>query len=373
MSRVHFPVLALLLSLFVLNPSFFRKRRGGSSPLAVLELVMSISLVVLMLSLLQEHMLQGTPVVFQDDGKPATFIKSISQIESDGTHIYVRDDETNSVKVLDSSGRFMKAIGGLPKFKQRVSSMALGPGTLWLSNDREEFFYLYVNHEYELMVDLPVNLLKMTSMTTNAFAASADHVVIPVHPKRGYLGVAFDFDGNQAAGLGRPFPFEPDILNRNPWWNDTLWCYDSTEKTWVCLYKYHPIVIVFYEEFRELRRVEYSSPEVDKFMEKRSGRLGKSIEELSSGGGFTAPVVLNFDLKVDDDYYYVMAGGALLKLGKASGEVAVRAKFKVPHDGEVRSYSMEMAAPISDELLAVGHASHPFDADFWFVQNPAGE
>lgn len=313
--------------------------------------------------------LETRAVYFQDESRPGSFIGGVSQIAFNGSEILIRDASSGSIKVLDEKGVYLRSIGGFPYLKHPPSGMAVHGSMLWLVNQAETMIYGFVMEEQELLFETIPNPFREKVQTSNSFAADYERVVRPANPRSGHLGVVYGLDGEVVRMVGETLLLSEELVQQNPWIQNTNWKYYKGR--WFCLFSYMPLLIEYNADFEEVGRIHLQGVEIDRFMERRTERLEEQEKKpFGRNGRFLREVVLNSDFDVDDENFYLLTRGTLYIVSRSTDQVTHRARFRVVEGDVVKnSYAMNLLCVVRDRL-AVTQIHNQFEADIWFVNNP---
>lgn len=254
-----------------------------------------------------------TPYRIENEADSRTYLRGVAQIEIDRDLMYLRQSNAAEILVFTQSKVFAFAIGrrghGPGEFPANIKGMSVSDGAVFAVRDREKAYY-YEGPTYEQ--ELPLKGFGFTygTVDSNVFAFDQDHVVVQAYPSTRALALAYGFDGTVVEKIGKIFKIDREALMKNPAYNDTIWVKGG--KHWFGLFKYHPLIQKFDQNFKPVAEFTYSVPAMEDYR--------KRWEDFKAKKKFRIPMPLNTDIKFHDGKVWIMCHGTLLALNANSGK-----------------------------------------------------
>jgi len=296
----------------------------------------------------------------------AVYLGGVDQLESDGELLYIRDVQSPHILAVDASGRLRQTIGGLGggpgEFRSNPVAIALRGEALWVLSDggrRASYF-----ERGEFMLGFAVNSYNITiGSSANAFDFTNEAVAIPAHPSTGRLAAVYGYGGELQRLAGKIAPIDPEILRKNPAFNDTMWRRDGDH--WYCLFQFRPTLLKFNRDFEQTAAFRLRGPE----MEHRE----EAFEKFEPQGMSSIPPGHFTDIKFYRGDLFVMAPKALYQIDPQSGETLSRTYFI--YRGEEgsrkgRTVARMTMAFLKDGVVVLGHPALVGNHDLWKVRLP---
>jgi len=332
-------------------------------------------LVLLILLLSEKHdvpSFQGdykvrlSPLDFSDEDNAKTLFSGLGQLESDGQRLYVADQKTPHVLVIDRTGRFVRAIGragsGPEGLGRGVFSFAQEDGHLWLTDWQRQALHFYQGDEHIARFPLPRTW--MLSGAANPFAISLEKgvLVFQAPPETGAMGSVYDFHGTLLRHIG-PLPeFDPETVLAHPWIHSTLWVRGNQH--WYALFTSIPTIVVFDDALEEVDRFHLKGPEIT-YTEERFEHHLQTHPNKRGSRSFKTPPLHFTDFKWYDGHLYTLSRGTLYQIDPTTGKTRSRTRFTTPEGETVFFYVTFM----DHRTIVLGHPVMVRDHDLWIAEN----
>jgi len=311
----------------------------------------------------------GKPLLFQDENRPETFITGIGQLESDGQNLYILRKNDPSVLVIKSDGTFVRNIGrsGLGPGElgsyAPVSLSVSGPST-WILRDDLIGVNYYENGEFITSFKPKGYMVGRTSLPGFSFGFTQDGVLLQAPPRSRALAYFYGYDGEVKKKVGRILPVEKEFLRVNPALNSTSWIRDGNR--WYCLFIYRPIIREFDSDFKLIREINFTGPEIlekeEKFFENKEDRNWRPFPKWHFS-----------DFKIFKNSIYILCEGVLYQLDKKSGDLKSRTYFFLSKEMraiiDIPRGVFHYLAFTQDGKIFLAHSSLPFDRDGVWTAN----
>jgi len=306
-----------------------------------------------------------TPCDFSDENKPETLFSGLGQLESDGTRLYVSDQKTPHVLVIDREGRFLDAIGapgsGPEGLGRGVFSFAVENGHLWMTDWQREALHHYRGGEH--MGRYPLPRTWMLSAAANPFALSLERemLVFQAPPQTGAMGSVYDFHGTLVRQIGKLPEFDAETTLAHPWIHSTMWA--RGHQRWFALFTSMPTIVVFDDTFEEVDRFHLDGPETAYSQEQFAYHL-KTHPNKRGTRNFKTPQPHFTDFKWFDQHLYTLSRGTLYQIDATNGTILSRTRFTTPEGPTVFFYFAFM----DHRTIILGHPIMIRDHDLWLAE-----
>ncbi len=314
--------------------------------------------------------LELQPLDIRYDGPVSFGLRSISQIESNGTHLFLRSKRDNEIVVITPEGKPVQVIGGSGahpgEFDYGVLAMALHGHHLWAVDMGRNRVRRYLDGVYENSFK-PVSYNTYIGLpTSNAFAVSDRELVLPASPKTGALATVYRFDGTPIENVGETFPFADELTHRIPGINDTFWLREG--RSWYSIHKFVPIVTRYDENFQVTQQFQVHSRIIEEVLDK--------VYTFHPPRKGSIPIPSITDVKIHDDHIYLMVAGRLHKVDLTSGEVKSITSFygTGPDFAEVTGSQVALFffAFLKNGKLVLAHPTMMWHHELWTVDPDPG-
>lgn len=312
-----------------------------------------------------ESRLELQPLDFQGD-LVDHYIPTISQIESNGTHLFIRSSRHTSILVLDREGRMVETLGGRGEHPMEfgfsgVLAIAVNGKDLWgldMGRARARHFH---EGTYQNSFRLKSFNTLFTMPTSNVFAFSETQVVIPANARDQGLANVYSYNGDLLGTAGELLPF-PEELTRNVIaMNDAFWLRNGGQ--WFSIHKFYPIVTTYDDNFQTINQYEIHTPYT-------SQRLD-GIRNFQKTERVNVPNVVFTDAKFHKGDLYLMCMGRLHRIQTATGKVKSITAFygTGPDFGEVagKSIYINFFCFLDNGRLIIAHPQMMWNHDLWYV------
>lgn len=312
------------------------------------------------------------PLDFQKDDQPQTYITGLAQIESDGEFLYIAPHMEPSILQLSREGRFIRRLGGKGQGPEElgtfgIRSMSVQRDRTWILDGQKRVHY-FEQGSHQLSWPVASNWVATYAAGAFTLAFDHEHVIIPVHPATGHLAALYNYAGERIRYLGEILPIDADLIRKNRALNDTHWARD--ENFWYCLFKFWPKLLVFDRQFKQVRDVDLTGPEIDYC----NGVFFGDIETRYKG----PPQAYFRDFKALGAFLYFFCRDALYQLDKRSLKTVRRYKFFArleqdphwsgrPQHGEFFTL-LNPKEKGKGPTLVMGWAHLPWDHDLWTAE-----
>jgi len=306
------------------------------------------------------------PFDFQDPDQIP--MSAVSQVESDGKHLYLRSFRDPWIAVIDRAGKLIARYGGEGEhpgeFRGGAMALALNGEQLWALGFDFRHVRRFAEGRFQTSFPLDSFNYYYGHPTSNRFAATDDWIVIPAHPSTGALAALHRPDGALARYVGEPLAFDAEMLQRLPGLNDSYWL--TAPDGWISVHKFFPMVTFYNRDFEPLRQVEPRSPVIQE--------LSSQILDFTPSKAANVPPALITDAKLHRGKLFLMADGRLHRMSLEDGRVTQVAAFY----GEGEDFAevtepfvyMYFFAFLADDTLIVAHPGMMWNHPLWRVDLP---
>ncbi len=305
--------------------------------------------------------LQGGPSGF--------YLSGISQIESNGRHLYLRGNKDTEILVTTPAGKLVKRIGGKGGHPGEfgdfgVLAMAVHGDRLWAIDMDRRRVRLFEGGIYRHSFRLPSYNKNYFAITSNVFACSEDRIVVPADPSTKHLASLFAGDGALVKQVGALLPFTDELAERVPGINDSFWLHE--DGAWYSIHKFMPVVTRYDSDFRLVTQFQIDTPETHQYLD--------SLYSLGPGPPIDAPLALINDAKIHGGDLYLMINGRLHDVDLGSGEVRSVTSFygTGPDFADVDTpyVTLFSFAFVAEDQLVLAHPAMPWNHDLWAARLP---
>jgi len=313
-----------------------------------------------------DHDITVSPLDFSNESNPKTFFHGLNQIESDGERIYVSDNTTPHVLVIDKDGTFLAALGepgeGPKGLGRGVFSIAVDAGHIWASDWQRKTLHFYDLEGHLARFDVPRT--RQMTLTANPFAFSLEkgELVFQANPRTRKMGSVFDFDGNHLRDLGDLPPINRELFLAHPFVHQTMWVRGETR--WYAIFKSFPTIVVFDHDFEEVNRFHLEGPEINYFQDRFEKHL-KNHDNRPGRKGFRTSPPFFTDFKWFQGKLYTLSHGTLYQIDPEKGKILSRTRFRTP-EGPTNFVFVTFLA---DQTVILGHPVMIRDHDMWKAEN----
>ena len=316
------------------------------------------------------YRLTVTPFDFEDEKVPASFVKDISQLETAGNLLFIRESSDPAILVLDRQGKFLRRIGSRGQGPNELGGTSVSFGvngrSLWTVAANMKSAHYFENGAHLQRISLKsYNRLYLISSTSQALAFSNEHIIFPSYPNKQVLALAYDYGGD----VVKEFPVvfkDKSILAKNPSINDTLWARD--EQRWYCLFKYQPFLITYDHALNELNRFPLDGPEIQVISEAFYQHERKKKFDIS-------PLFFS-DIKVFGGKVFLMTEQTLYQIDPETGKTLRRMVFvgSGPDFEQVDKVDPRLNFCYfsfwNDGTIILGHPAMMWDHNLWTTKLP---
>ena len=211
------------------------------------------------------------PVDYQNEKKPATLIKGLTDIKTNGDDLFILIRQEPGVLQIKPDGSFVRKIGkagnGPGELGEHDSAaLAVRNQSVWIKGING-FLNYYEKGEYVTGFKPKETQFKKIRASYQ-FAFNNDVIVYQVFPgSSGKLANVYNYGGDVVKMVGDILPIDDKYLRVNPALNNTMWHADDTY--FYCMFFYRPFIRVFSQDTLKLEReITLHGPEVDMFEEK---------------------------------------------------------------------------------------------------------
>ncbi len=311
-----------------------------------------------------------TPVKFQKEDNPKTFITGIRQLESNGEHLFILRDDGPSVLEIKPDGAFVRNIGRSGNGPGEMGmygliSMAVSGSAVWIfRNDMKALNYFekgvfvtgFKPEGYQLAPYL---------LPGYGFAFDENHILLQAHPRNKHLAQVYDYGGDVKAQVGDILPVDREFLRTNPALNNTSWVKDGD--SWWCLFLFRPILREFDSQFKLKRELTIHGPEIEEKEE--------IFFNNEPAKNWKYPKWHFSDFKIFKNSIYLLCEGVLYQVDKKSGSLKSRIVF-LTNEAMFAQTNKRMAtfhylAFTDDGNIYLANTILPFDQDgVWTTRLP---
>ena len=327
-------------------------------------------MLILVIALLSQEIyrVEVSPIDFQSDAVPETFVHGIKQLETDGVDLYLTALKQPTVLQIRTDGEFVRRIGSAGQGPGELGyfapwSVAVDSPGLWILPSSLKHANYYEGEGYAHQIRLQGYQFRGSRMPAYSFAFNKDYVLVQAHPTTGHLAFAYRYDGAVHKKVGKILPIEPEFLKRNPALNSTLWRHDG--ERWYALFVHRPILRVFGPGFDLKNEFVLSGPEIEGFEE--------TYFKNEPDPNWTFPKPHFTDFQVVGDSLLVICEGVIYQVDKGSGEVKSRTYFvgneKVKKEIGPRPIHFPLFAVVKNQIY-FAIPGMPWDHDLWTAELP---
>jgi len=302
------------------------------------------------------------PLDFSNEENPATHFGGISQIESDGSRLFISNNQVPHILVVDSEGNYLGKIG---EGGQGPRGLGMGPfsfsvrdGFVWASDWQRKALHLYQGESHLTRFEVPRTLQLTLATNPFAFSLETSEILFQAHPGTGFMGAVYDFDGNHLRDVGILPEFDYETKLAHPWIHQTMWVRGGNH--WFALFKSLPTLVVFDAGFNVINRFHLTGPEIDYSLELFEEHL-RSHPNKPGKRGFKTPPPLFTDFKYHHGKVYTMSRGTLYQIDPGDGKILSRSRFSIP-EGRTTFFYLTF---LDDRTIVLGHPAMPTDHDLW--------
>ena len=305
--------------------------------------------------------LEAMDIQFNGEAYP---VSSIDQIESGGNRLYLRSMKMPEILEIDEQGRLIRIIGrgghGPGEWGSGgVQAIALFNSELWGVGTHSKTLNGFVDGRYKQEVFIDRVTLGRVTATSNVFAVSDQHIVIPSPFKTKFLAEIFDKNGKYQGQLGESLENDPGLLRENPVINDSLWIFH--DGFWYGLFKFFPVINVFDQKFNH-----HAQWSID------HAWINTSLAHIMDGSPEHLNVPLFSDFKAFKGNLYLMCRGKLIQFSLTQKRVTAVAGFfgKGQNFGPVegKPLTLQSFAFLEDGSLVLAHPLLLWEHDLWKVR-----
>jgi len=313
-----------------------------------------------------DHDFVVAPLDFSDETNPKTFFHGLNQIESDGKRIYVSDNATTHVLIIDKNGSFLAAIGeggeGPEGLGRGVFSIAVEDGYFWVSDWQRKALHFYDLEKHLARFEIPHTRQMTVTANPFAFSLKTGELVFQANPRTRHMGSVFDFDGNHLRDIGELPPISRELFLAHPYVHQTMWVRGGTR--WYALFKSFPTLVVFDHNFEEINRFHLEGPEITYYQERFQEHL-ENHDNRPGNNGFKTPQPFFTDFKWFQGKLYTLSHGTLYQIYPETGAVFSRTRFRTS-EGPTTFFFVTF---LNDQTIILGHPAMIRDHDLWKVND----
>ena len=312
--------------------------------------------------ILDVHQVVLQPIDIQHKGN-AYPLHAIHQIESDGQRLFLRSLNETRVLVVDRMGRIQQEIGrdgnGPGEWGATgIQALALFRDELWG----------FGTHRLTLNGYEGVRLLKSfdaydiraghQGTTSNVFAVSETSIAVASPFGTNHLAVVYAKSGQSHHPVGTRLIEEKDLLEDNPFANDTMWLFDGHR--WYALFKFYPVIAIFDKAFEKQTFYNLDHP-----------WIAKAFAFVSDDHGPDIILPLFSDFKMFRNQLFLMCRDGLLQMDPKDMTVLSVTRFL----GEGPDFESIAGKPLTlpyfsfleDGTLVLAHPMLLWNHDLWQV------
>jgi len=315
-----------------------------------------------------DHEIAVLPLDFSDVDQPKTLFSGLGQLESDGSKLYVADQKTPHVLVIDRKGRTLDAIGapgnGPEGLGRGVFSFALEREHLWVSDWQRKALHHYKGTEHLARFEIPRTTIMSGEANPFAFSRKQGLVLFQAPFRSGHMASLYDFQGNFLRYVG-PLPeFDFETRLAHPFIHSSLWV--RGEQRWYALFKSMPTIIVFDNGFEEVDRFHLEGPEIT-YLQERFEHHRDNHPNQRGKRNFKTPPAHFTDFKYHDGQLFTLSHGTLYQIDASTGKVLSRSRFTTP-EGPATFFYVTF---LNKRTIVLGHPIMVRDHDLWIAEEVA--
>ncbi|MDJ0834889.1 MAG: hypothetical protein QNK37_00150 [Acidobacteriota bacterium] len=245
------------------------------------------------------------------------FYYSLSDIDTDGEHIFLRITETGLIE-LDPDGRHIRTFGKPgtgPAFLTTAVGQAVTPDLIWIIDFRQRLLCFERNSGeflYRLHLDVPKGKFSNYlggSTATNTLVAVDHNLLLPMGLSQDSRNIAtlFDDQGTVVKDIMDP-DYKRPLGNDIHTWGRTLWAY--ADGYWYCAYMHDHKLLKFDADFNKVYEVTLNTPDT---------RWYEDAVNYNISQGNHGFVPYFWDIALFGDHVYLLFQGGIAQFEKATG------------------------------------------------------
>jgi hypothetical protein len=317
----------------------------------------------------QQYRVAIQPLDFQQSKDENFFMANIGQIETDGPLVYLRSIRELEVSVMTPEGHLARRFGGNGGFSSEfgvngVLAISVRDGVCLAIDAEQRLVRRFEEGRFQFAFRLHAYNVFATMPSSNSFAFSNQHIVIPTAPATGHLASVYGHDGVFRKFAGSLIPFDEDLMQIIPGINDTYWLFQGDQ--FYSIHKFYPIISTYDTAFERTNQFHLSTPAIEAYLE-----VFLSFTPLEPG---SVPGPLFTDAKIYGGQLYLMSQGVLHQISLEDGTLESQTRFfgtgkDFAHleDPHVNLYFF---AFLPDGRLVLGHPAMLWNHDLWTAQLP---
>ena len=316
----------------------------------------------------ESYRLELKPFDFQT-GRAESHFSGIGQIESNGTHFYLRGFRETEILILDEAAAVVGKIGGKgghpAEFGQEgVTAISTRDNELWGIDMELKRVRRFVDGAYRESFRLDSFNISHEAGLANSFAFSDQFVVIPAHAEtKRRLAAVYLHDGTLVDHIGEIVELA-GLSKRIVGINDTHWL--AMDDGWVSVHKFFPLVTIYDESFSMVDQFQVNSAV--------TGDMVDKTMSFDPGDQYTLPAPVFADVKIFRDDLYLMCKGFLHQVDLKSHKVKSITSFYGRGEDfkhvDQPQLTLHYFAFLDNGFFVVGHPAMLWNHDLWTTELP---
>jgi len=317
----------------------------------------------------EKHRLKIQPLDIQD-GAFKAYLRSIDQLETDGTQIYLRCRKEPRIVVIAEDGTPIRQISGSGEGPGRLGNngpvaMAVHGQTVVILDYLNNKILRFQDGAYTNSFPFKSYQKVFTSPAVNNFTFTDTALLIPNAPDAKGLADRYDHQGRHLGQVGEMIRFPKDLTDKVGSMNDSQWVRD--DKYIYCLRTFQPLITTYTLDLKKVSETEIKS--------RVAQAVWRQVQEFVPEPGRPGiPFPVLTDAQAFQGKLYAMIGGAIHEIDPRSGEVANLAFFygEGPDFASVETPTVSLMAfrILDNGKVILAHPALLWNHDLWTVKLP---